>query len=99
MLERRDDVIHDLDDASYVPFFDQHSIAFFRGHARFAGERRVELDSGETLALNMRPSTPKVPITRARRTTAVSARIHATSWAAPWPTRPKIADRAKLAGR
>lgn len=49
VLDRRDQVIHDLDDSANLPFFEQLSIAFFRGHGRLAGEKRVELDSGETL--------------------------------------------------
>jgi pyruvate/2-oxoglutarate dehydrogenase complex dihydrolipoamide dehydrogenase (E3) component len=41
VLARRDEVVHDLDDSSQVPWLDDRGVALVRGHARFDGERRV----------------------------------------------------------
>src|SRR3954447_12289151 len=48
VLDRRDEVIHDLDDSSQVEWLDDQGIELFRGDARLAGEHRVEV-GGETL--------------------------------------------------
>jgi dihydrolipoamide dehydrogenase len=40
-LRRRDEIIHDLDDASQLPWLEERSIALFRGRARVTGERAV----------------------------------------------------------
>src|SRR5215210_9364823 len=44
VLDRRDEVIHDLDDSSQLPWLERRGIALFRGHGRLAGERKVEVD-------------------------------------------------------
>lgn len=41
VLERRDEVIHDLDDSGQLPWLEERGIALFRGHGRLDGERRV----------------------------------------------------------
>ena len=41
VLARRDEVIHDLDDSVQVPWLDERGVELVRGHAEFAGERRV----------------------------------------------------------
>src|SRR5579875_2914653 len=41
VLDRRDEVVHDLDDASQLPWLEDHGIELFRGPARLDGERRV----------------------------------------------------------
>lgn len=48
VLARRDEVIHDRDDSSQLPWLEERGIALFRGVGRLAGERRVEV-AGETL--------------------------------------------------
>ncbi len=40
-LERRDEVIHDLDDSSMLPWLEERGIELFRGEGRLDGERRV----------------------------------------------------------
>jgi pyruvate/2-oxoglutarate dehydrogenase complex dihydrolipoamide dehydrogenase (E3) component len=40
-LERRDEVIHDLDDSSQLPWLEERDIELFRGEGRLDGERRV----------------------------------------------------------
>src|SRR4051812_5405959 len=41
VLRRRDEVIHDLDDTSMLPWLDDRGITLFRGWGRLDGERRV----------------------------------------------------------
>jgi pyruvate/2-oxoglutarate dehydrogenase complex dihydrolipoamide dehydrogenase (E3) component len=49
IFERRDEVVHDLDDAVQVPWLEDQGIALVRGHGRLAGERTVRVGD-ETLA-------------------------------------------------
>ncbi len=44
VLSRRDEVIHDFDDSGQLPWLQERGIELIRGHARLAGERRVEVD-------------------------------------------------------
>jgi pyruvate/2-oxoglutarate dehydrogenase complex dihydrolipoamide dehydrogenase (E3) component len=41
MFARRDDVVHHLEDSSYLPGFESEGIALVRGSARLDGDRRV----------------------------------------------------------
>src|SRR3954470_13585996 len=41
VLDRRDEVVHDLDDSVQLPWLEEREIDLFRGDARFDGERRV----------------------------------------------------------
>jgi dihydrolipoamide dehydrogenase len=41
VLERRDEVIHDLDDSSQLPWLEERGIALLRGWGRLDGEKRV----------------------------------------------------------
>jgi pyruvate/2-oxoglutarate dehydrogenase complex dihydrolipoamide dehydrogenase (E3) component len=49
-LERRDEIIHGLDDASMLPWLEDQGIELFRGRGKLTGERRVtvELNDGGT---------------------------------------------------
>jgi dihydrolipoamide dehydrogenase len=40
-LDRRDEVIHDLDDSGQLPWLEERGIELFRGDGRLSGERRV----------------------------------------------------------
>jgi dihydrolipoamide dehydrogenase len=42
VLARRDEVVHDLDDSSMVPWLEDRGVTLVRGHGRLAGEKRVE---------------------------------------------------------
>ena len=42
-LKRRDEIIHDLDDSSQLPWLEDKGITLFRGFARFEGERRMSV--------------------------------------------------------
>jgi dihydrolipoamide dehydrogenase len=41
VLDRRDEVVHDLDDSAQLPWLEEHGVDLYRGEARFDGERRV----------------------------------------------------------
>ena len=47
VLDRRDEVIHDLDDAAQLPWLEDRGIELFRGWGRLTGERRVTVDLNE----------------------------------------------------
>jgi pyruvate/2-oxoglutarate dehydrogenase complex dihydrolipoamide dehydrogenase (E3) component len=51
VLDRRDEVIHDLDDSGQLPWLEEHGIELFRGEGRLDGERRV-LVGDTTLTAN-----------------------------------------------
>ena len=55
-LARRDEIIHDLDDSSQLPWLEDRGIALLRGRGRVTGERRVtvELNDGGTEELEAR---------------------------------------------
>ena len=46
-LRRRDEVIHELDDASQLPWVERNGIALLRGDARLDGERRVVVTAAD----------------------------------------------------
>ena len=48
VLDRRDEVIHDLDDSVQLPWLERRGIELFRGEGRLDGERRVAV-GGQTL--------------------------------------------------
>jgi dihydrolipoamide dehydrogenase len=43
ILDRRDEVIHDLDDSGQLPWLEERGIELFRGEGRLDGERRVRV--------------------------------------------------------
>ena len=68
VLSRRDEVIHDLDDSAQLPWLEQRGVTVLRGHARLAGERRVQLNGSVistrrsvVLATGSEPSLPPIP--------------------------------------
>jgi dihydrolipoamide dehydrogenase len=56
LLDRRDEIIHDLDDSSQLPWLEDRGIALLRGRGRVTGERRVvvELNEGGSEELEAR---------------------------------------------
>ncbi|NUT55363.1 MAG: NAD(P)/FAD-dependent oxidoreductase, partial [Thermoleophilia bacterium] len=47
LLDRRDEIIHDLDDASQLPWLEDRGIALVRGRGKVTGERRVTVGLNE----------------------------------------------------
>ena len=50
VLERRDAVVHELDDSAQLPWLEERGIDLYRGEARFDGERRVKVGEDELTA-------------------------------------------------
>lgn len=50
VLARRDEVVHDLDDASMLPWLEERGVTVVRGHGRLAGERRVTVGADVLVA-------------------------------------------------
>jgi dihydrolipoamide dehydrogenase len=50
VLDRRDEVIHDLDDSVMLPWLEERGIELFRGEGRLDGERRVVVDDDALIA-------------------------------------------------
>ena len=68
VLDRRNEVIHDLDDSSQLPWIEDRGIALFRGRGRVVGERRVRVGDEEIearravmLAGGTLPALPPIP--------------------------------------
>jgi pyruvate/2-oxoglutarate dehydrogenase complex dihydrolipoamide dehydrogenase (E3) component len=68
VLARRDEVIHDLDDSSQVPWLEERGVALVRGHGRLDGGRRVVVNDERllarravVLATGSFPTMPPVP--------------------------------------
>jgi len=49
VLDRRDEVVHDLDDDAQLPWVEDHHATLIRGHARVTGRNRVALEDGEEI--------------------------------------------------
>jgi pyruvate/2-oxoglutarate dehydrogenase complex dihydrolipoamide dehydrogenase (E3) component len=67
-LARRDEVIHDLDDAAQLPWLEDRGIELVRGHATITGEREVRVGDdvlrarrAVVLAVGTLPAVPPVP--------------------------------------
>jgi pyruvate/2-oxoglutarate dehydrogenase complex dihydrolipoamide dehydrogenase (E3) component len=65
VLARRDEVIHDLDDAVQLPWLEDRNVALLRGWGKLTGERRVSVGDEEVEArravILAGGSTPSLP--------------------------------------
>jgi dihydrolipoamide dehydrogenase len=68
VLRRRDEVIHDLDDSSYLPWLEERGVRLVRGHGRIDGERRVRVGDdvleprrAVVVAVGSAPLVPPIP--------------------------------------
>ena len=50
VLARRDEIVHDLDDTTMVPWLEERGVTLVRGHGRLAGEKRVVVGEEELVA-------------------------------------------------
>src|SRR5580765_3529835 len=50
VLDRRDEVVHDLDDSGQLPWLEKRGIELFRGSGQLDGERRLRIDDELLLA-------------------------------------------------
>ena len=67
VLERRDEIIHDLDDSSQLPWLEERGIALYRGWGRLDGEKcvvvgdeRLEVRRAVFLAGGTTPTMPPI---------------------------------------
>jgi pyruvate/2-oxoglutarate dehydrogenase complex dihydrolipoamide dehydrogenase (E3) component len=88
VLSRRDEVIHDLDDASQLPWMRDREIKLYRGHARLEGERKVrvgdevlEARSAVVVAVGSGAAIP--PVAGLRQIAAWTNRLATTAMAVP----------------
>jgi pyruvate/2-oxoglutarate dehydrogenase complex dihydrolipoamide dehydrogenase (E3) component len=79
VLARRDEIIHDLDDSSAVPWLSERGITLVRGHGRLDGERRVRAGD-ETLVA-------RSAVVVATGTSALMPPIDGLREAKPWTNR------------
>jgi pyruvate/2-oxoglutarate dehydrogenase complex dihydrolipoamide dehydrogenase (E3) component len=68
VLARRDEVIHDRDDSSQLPWLEERGVTLVRGHGRLDGERRVRVDDdvlvatqAVVVATGSGPAMPPIP--------------------------------------
>ena len=68
VLARRDEVIHELDDASQLPWLEARGVTLVRGHGRLEGERRVRVgddvlvaSAAVVVATGSAPVVPPIP--------------------------------------
>ena len=68
VLDRRDEIIHDLDDSSQLPWLEDRDIALVRGFGVLTGERRVRVGDEELEATRaVILSTGSLPVDAADR--------------------------------
>jgi dihydrolipoamide dehydrogenase len=79
VLDRRDEIIHDLDDDAQLPWLEDRGIALVRGHGRITGERIVQVGD-ETLVARQ-------AVVIATGTKALIPPIPGLSEANPWTNR------------
>ena len=80
VLARRDDVIHNLDDSSQLPWLEQHNVTLVRGRARISGKLQVDVEGQETL-------TARRAVVVATGSTALVPDIPGLRDAQPWTNR------------
>jgi dihydrolipoamide dehydrogenase len=68
VLARRDEVIHDRDDTSQLPWLEERGVTLVRGHGRLDGERRVRVEEdvlvarqAVVVATGSGPAMPPIP--------------------------------------
>jgi dihydrolipoamide dehydrogenase len=79
VLDRRDEIVHDLDDEVQLPWLEDRGIALVRGRGRITGERTVQVGD-ETLVARR-------AVVVATGTTAVMPPIPGLREASPWTNR------------
>jgi pyruvate/2-oxoglutarate dehydrogenase complex dihydrolipoamide dehydrogenase (E3) component len=80
VLARRDEVIHNLDDSSQLPWLERHNVTLVRGRARISGKLQVDVEGQETL-------TARRAVVVATGSTALVPNIPGLRDAQPWTNR------------
>jgi len=84
VFARRDQFVHDWDDASQAAWLDDQGLDLVRGHARLAGDRRVVVDTGEGTPVELRATVAVAVCTGSR---AAVPPIPGLADARPWTSR------------
>ena len=84
VFARRDQFVHDWDDASQVAWLDDHGFDLIRGHGRLAGDRRVVVDTGDGMAVELQATVAVAVCTGSR---AAVPPIPGLADARPWTSR------------
>src|SRR5919112_1869606 len=79
VLARRDEIIHDLDDSSQIPWLESRGITLVRGPGRLDGERRVQVGNDTLVA--------RKAVVVATRTAPLIPPIDGLKDAEPWTNR------------
>jgi dihydrolipoamide dehydrogenase len=90
VLARRDEVIHNRDDSSQLPWLDSRGVKLLRGHARLDGERRVRVGD-EVLEVRR-------AVVVATGSSAAVPPIPGLAEAAPWTNR-EVTTTSAIPGR
>ena len=68
VLDRRDEIVNNLDDAHELPWLEQHHVMLLRGHGKLAGDRSVDVDGtvhrarrAVVVATGSEPAIPPIP--------------------------------------
>jgi len=85
-LERRDEIIHELDDSGQLPWLEERGVALLRAEGRLEGERRVR--AGDELL------TARRAVVLASGTTAALPPIEGLEAARPWTNREATTAKA-----
>ena len=85
-LERRDEIIHELDDSGQVPWLEERGVALLRAEGRLEGERRVR--AGDEIL------TARRAVVLASGTTAALPPIEGLEAARPWTNREATTAKA-----
>jgi pyruvate/2-oxoglutarate dehydrogenase complex dihydrolipoamide dehydrogenase (E3) component len=80
VLARRDEVIHNLDDSSQLPWLEKRHVTLVRGRARITGKLQVDVDGQE-------PLTARRAVVVATGSTATIPDIPGLRDAKPWTNR------------
>jgi pyruvate/2-oxoglutarate dehydrogenase complex dihydrolipoamide dehydrogenase (E3) component len=80
VLARRDEVIHNLDDSSQLPWLEKHNVTLVRGRARIGGKLQIDVDGQESL-------TARRAVVVATGSTASVPDIPGLRDAKPWTNR------------
>ena len=80
VLARRDEVIHNLDDSSQLPWLEQRNVTLVRGRARISGKLQVDVEGQESL-------TARRAVVVATGSTASVPDIPGLREAKPWTNR------------
>jgi dihydrolipoamide dehydrogenase len=85
VLDRRDEIIHDLDDSAQLPWLEDRGIDLYRGWGRLDGERRVVVGDPEGSAGEVLQARTAVIL--AGGTVPILPPIDGLAEAAPWTNR------------